>query len=535
MKIQAESMRVTTSREMREIDRIAEESYGIVPEILMENAGRSAAQIILENYPTAGTETEILVFAGSGNNAGDAFVVARRLIGLGKRVRVFFIEPSTKYPAPVEKNFSILKKLGAKLTSLDPIASLEAFLAHAHGPFTVVDGLLGTGLQGNLEGLYADTVEVINQMKAREVISLDIPTGVSGDTGMIHGNAVQATLTASFGFPKLGHFLPPGAAKRGSLINVDISLPYRFRTEGDQFLLLRSPLAALLKERDRYGHKNSFGHSLIIGGAPGRIGAVEMASRACHRMGTGLVTVATWADSFEILMQKIASETMAIPIRTEGRDYEQYRQAIPTYSSIVVGPGLGLREEGKKIVEELLTHYRGPMVLDADALNIISDHRLHDLLVNRRAPTVLTPHPGEMARLLGLPKEEVMKDVVKSLRLAVERTHAIVLLKGAATLIGSPDQGIYLNHYPNDGMATAGSGDVLAGMIGGLLGQGIPPFQATQLGVYLHSLAGGLAAESRGHRSMTATDIIENISHAFTEIKIDRDSKLPIECRAHLL
>ena len=529
------SMRVTTSKEMREIDRIAEEQYGIVPEILMENAGRSAAQILLENYPTAGTETEILVFAGSGNNAGDAFVVARRLIGLGKRVRVFYIEPSTKYPAPVEKNFSILKKLGARLTSLDPIASLESFLAQAQGPFTVVDGLLGTGLQGNLEGLYADTVEVINRMKAREIVALDIPTGVSGDTGVIHGNAVQATLTVSFGFPKLGHFLPPGAAKRGNLINVDISLPHRFRIEGDQFLLLRSPLAALLKERDRYGHKNSFGHSLIIGGAPGRIGAVEMASRACHRMGTGLVTVATWGDSFELVMQKLASETMAVALRSEGKDYEQYRQAIPTYSSIVVGPGLGLRPEGKKIVEELLTHYKGPMVLDADALNLISDHNLHDLLISRRAPTVLTPHPGEMARLLGLSKEEVTKDVLKSLRMAVEKTHAIVLLKGAATLIGSPEKGIYLNHYPNDGMATAGSGDVLAGMIGGLLGQRMDPFEATQLGVYLHSLAGGLAAESRGHRSMTATDIIDNISHAFIEIKTDRDTKLPIECRAHLL
>lgn len=530
-----ESMRVTTSTEMREIDRIAEEEYGIAPEILMENAGRSAAQILLEHFPTAGTETEILVFAGSGNNAGDAFVAARRLIGLGRRVRIFYIEPSNKYPASVERNFKILEKIGAKLTLIDQIGSVEAFLAQASGPFTVVDGLLGTGLKGDLVGLYADVVEVINQMKAREVLSLDIPTGVSGDTGIIHGNAVQATVTVSFGFPKLGHFLPPGAAKRGSLINVDISLPYHFRAEGDQFLLLRSPLAALLKERDRYGHKNSFGHTLLIGGTPGRTGAIEMASRACHRMGTGLVTVATWEDCFEGLMQKLASETMAVPLKTEGKDYELYRQAIPTYSSIVVGPGLGLRPEGKKILGDLLAGYQGPMVLDADALNLVADYGMHDLLVARKAPTVLTPHPGEMARLLGLSKEEVMRDVIKSLKAAVEKTHAIVLLKGAATLIGSPDRPIYVNHYPNDGMATAGSGDVLAGMIGGLLGQKMEASEATFLGVYLHSLAGGIAAESKGHRSMTATDIIENIANAFKEIKTDRDSKLSIECRVHLL
>lgn len=530
-----ESMRVTTSTEMREIDRIAEEEYGILPEILMENAGRSAAQILLESYPTAGVETEILVFAGSGNNAGDAFVAARRLIGLGRRVRIFFIEPSTKYPASVARNFQILKKLGAKLAPLDQIGSLEAFLAQAPGPFTVIDGLLGTGLKGDLEGLYADVVEVINRMKAREVIALDIPTGVSGDTGVIHGNAVQASVTVSFGFPKLGHFLPPGAAKRGTLINVDISLPFRFRTEGDQFLLLRSPLSAMLKERDRYGHKNSFGHTLLIGGAPGRTGAIEMASRACHRMGTGLVTVATWEDSFEVMMQKIASETMGVPLKLEGKDYELYRQTIPTYSSIVVGPGLGLRSEGKKILEELLAQYQGPIVLDADALNLVADHGMHSLILARRAPTVLTPHPGEMARLLGITTEEVTRDVIKSLRAAVKMTNAIVLLKGAATLIGSSDQRIYLNHYPNDGMATAGSGDVLAGMIGGLLGQKMDPAQATLLGVYLHSLAGGIAAESKGHRSMTATDIIENIANAFKEIKTERDSKFSIECRADLL
>jgi NAD(P)H-hydrate epimerase len=535
MKYQNESMRVTTSLEMREIDRIADEEYGIDPIVLMENAGRSASQIILENYPGAGTETEILVFAGKGNNAGDAFVVARRLIGLGKRVRIFYIDPGTKYPPAVERNYQILRKIGAKISPIDQIQSLEAFLAQAPGPFTVVDGLLGTGLVGDLQGMYADVVEVVNRMKAREVISLDIPTGVSGDTGVIHGNAIQASLTVSFGFPKLGHFLPPGAAKRGHLVNVDISLPYRFRTEGDQFLLLRSPLSAMLQERDRYGHKNSFGHTLLIGGSPGRIGAIGMASRACHRMGTGLVTVATWDDCYESVVQKAASETMTVPLRLEGKDLEEYRKNLAGYSSVVIGPGLGLRAEGRRLLEEVLTRYRGPLVLDADALNLIADHSMHELLVARRAPTVLTPHVGEMARLLGLPKDEVARDVIASLKAAVEKTHAIVLLKGAATLIGSPDRRVYLNHYPNDGMATAGSGDVLAGMIGGLLGQRMDPFDATLLGVYLHSLAGGIAAESRGHRSMTATDIIENISNAFKEIKTEPDSKLPIECRAHLL
>ncbi|MEK7691686.1 MAG: NAD(P)H-hydrate dehydratase, partial [Bdellovibrionota bacterium] len=435
---------------MRELDHAAEKDYCLEPAILMENAGRGATQILLERFPNAGRDSEILVFAGKGNNAGDAFVVARRLICLERRVRVFHLQEGTFYQGASGKNFQILKRLKAKLTQLDRIEDLEAFFKSSPGPFTVVDGLLGTGLRGNLEGLFFDVVEQINQV-AREVISLDIPTGVSGDTGAIHGTSVQATLTISFGFPKLGHFLPPGAGRRGELINVDISLPPRFRREGDKFLLMEAPMRQLLQERDRYGHKNSFGHTLLIGGAPGRMGAISMAARACHRMGTGLVTVATWEDGLNALQTKLPDETMAFPLKLSGPEMEAYKRQLENYTSVVIGPGLGLRPEGKVLLQELLNHFRGPIVIDADALNLVSDHKLHSLLVNRRAPTVLTPHPGEMARLLGLPKDDIRDRPLEALAQAVERTHSIVLLKGAATLISSPDQKVILNHYPNDG------------------------------------------------------------------------------------
>jgi NAD(P)H-hydrate epimerase len=214
-----------------------------------------------------------------------------------------------------------------------------------------------------------------------------------------------------------------------------------------------------------------------------------------------------------------------------------YRKGLAgmTYSSVVVGPGLGMRPEGKRLLEELLTNYPGPLVVDADALNIIAEYRLHPLLVRRKGMTVLTPHPGEMARLLDVSKDEVVQDPSRALRQAVEMTHSTVMLKGAATLVSSPDDVLYLNHYPNDGMATAGSGDVLAGMIGGLLGQGMAPFQGTLLAIYLHSLAGDFAAQSLGHRSMTAPDIIENISNAFKDIKGRHEQVLPLEGRAWLL
>ncbi|MCM2278344.1 MAG: NAD(P)H-hydrate dehydratase [Oligoflexia bacterium] len=529
------NLRICSSAEMRELDRIADREYGLDATLLMENAGRAASQILLEKYPLAGQNTEILIFAGKGNNAGDAFVVARRLICLDRKVRIFHFHPESGYRDAVLRNFQILKKMKAKLVHLDNPMELQAFFESSPGPFTIVDGILGTGFKGDLEGIYYDIVELINKVGSDQVVSLDIPTGISGDTGSVGGTSIMATLTISFGFPKLGHFLPPGAARRGELINVDISLPPRFRKEGDKFLLMRRPLAEMLKERDRYGHKNAFGHSLLIGGSPGRIGAIAMTARACHKMGTGLVTVASWQDSFEHLIIKLPNETMVLPIHLSGPEYEQYKRSLNTYSSIVVGPGLGMRPEGKQMIEELLQIYSGPMVIDADALNLIADHRLHDLLVRRRGPTVLTPHPGEMARFLGVSKDAVVRDPVKSLKDAVAITHATVVLKGAATLISSPDDVLYLNHYPNDGMATAGSGDVLAGMIGGFLGQGIQAFPGTLLGVYLHSVAGDHAAKNFGHRSMTAQDIIENIFNAFKEIKAIPDGARPMEGRAKLL
>jgi NAD(P)H-hydrate epimerase len=318
-------------------------------------------------------------------------------------------------------------------------------------------------------------------------------------------------------------------------LNVDISLPPRFAQEGEVFLLMRQPLSQLIQQRDQYGHKNSFGHTLLIGGSPGRLGAISMASSACHKMGTGLVTVATWEDSFQSLLVKLADENMAVPLHLQGTQLEEYRASLSQYTSVVVGPGLGLRPQGKVLLEELLASYSGPVILDADALNLVAEYRLFDRLVKRNAPTVLTPHPGEMARLLGVSKESVVMDPVGSVRRAVEKTHSVVVLKGAATLIGSLDQKLFLNHYPNDGMATAGSGDVLAGMIGGLIGQKMNVFDATLLGVYLHSLAGDLAAQELGHRSMTAPDIIGKISHAFKEIKSSSEKNSPVEGRTRLL
>jgi len=529
-------IRICTSTEMKALDEIAEKSYSISPQILMENAGRAAVNVLFDHFPDAGRNSEILVFAGKGNNAGDAFVVARRLLCLERKVRIFYWVNENTYQGATLHNFQILKKMRAKLVKLDSAADLAHYFTTSNGPFLVIDGILGTGLRGNLEGIFHDVVELINK-HATDVVSLDIPSGVSGDTGQINGVSLQASLTVSFGFPKFGHFLPPGASKRGKLVNVDISLPPEFRHEGGSFLLTKRPLQTLIKMRDKYGHKNSFGHTLIVGGSMGRLGAAVLASRSCHKMGTGLVTVATWNDSsYTALLQKLSDETMAVPIDVslEGL-VKTDPQYLSQFSSVVIGPGLGMNEKAKKILEQLIFEYKGPIIFDADALNVIGKFKLHDQLKARQAPNVLTPHPGEMARLLDIDKDKVMEDPLSAIKKAVDQTYSIVLLKGAATLLYSPESKLYLNHYPNDGMATAGTGDVLSGMIGGLLGQEMEAFSATQLAVFIHSLAGGYAAEQKGHRSMTARDIIENIGNAFKNLKTKEEPVFPEEGRVHLL
>jgi hydroxyethylthiazole kinase-like uncharacterized protein yjeF len=510
-------LRICTNEEMRQLDQIAETEMGIGPVLLMENAGRAATEILMKEYPQAGADREILIFAGKGNNAGDAFVVARQLLGLNRKVRVFHLVRGADYKGATLENFKILQKMKAKLVHLTDPQSLDAFFDHAHGPHIAIDGIIGTGLKGDLEGHFYEVIGLINR-NVDTIVSLDIPTGVSGDTGLVKGIAIEASMTISFGFPRLGHFLPPGANFRGKLVNVDISLPARFAAEGDKFLLRARSVASKIEGRDRYAHKNTFGHVLHVGGSLGRTGAIAMATRASLRIGAGLATAATWSDCMSLLVSQLPIEAMTLMIPENEKSYDRYESELKSFSAIVIGPGMGNRPDAKKLIELILTYYSGPVVLDADALNILAENDLHALCVHRKGNTILTPHPGEMARLLKCKTEQVVQDPIKALKKCVEMTNSVVLLKGAATLILSPDEVMYVNHFPNSGMATAGSGDVLAGMIGGLLAQGMSAFDAAQVGVYLHSLAGARAAYRVSTRGMIASDIIKSIPFAYKEL-----------------
>lgn len=512
-------MRVVTNQEMRDLDQRAIDTVGIPSMVLMENAGLKAAKIIHNRCLEGQHKGELLIFVGKGKNGGDGLVVARHLLAWGHKVRIFLLHPFEEYQAESKLQLNILLQTKAKVSFVESKAILDAYFQSAVAPFFIVDALLGTGITRPVEGLYYDVIEAINQY-GDEIIALDIPSGISGNSGQVLGTSVLATQTISFGYPKLGHFFIPGAARRGKLFNVDLSFPLSWQKEGDKVLLEPSYAASLLKARDKFGHKNSFGHCLLIGGSPGRIGAIVMASQSCLKMGTGLVTVASWEDSYPSLEIKLSSEVMNFKIQRHDGAFIMPPEGLSYFSSIVVGPGLGLRSEADSLMELLLKTYRGSLVIDADGLNLVAANpKLLELLCARQEPTVLTPHPGEMSRLLKWSKDKVLESPIDAVRKAVEVTHSVVLLKGPTTLIHSIEDTTWLSHYPNDGMATAGSGDVLAGMIGGLLGQRIDVLNAALLGVHVHSLAGRFAADQAGHRAMTASDLINHIQSAFQELR----------------
>ncbi len=526
-------MKIVHSQEMRRTDEAAVNEVGMPNLLLMETAGIAAAQVVSRYARELEHEGEILLFCGKGKNGGDGLVTARHLLTQGYRLRIFLLGEKAQFQSESRTNLEILEKLKARITTVDSIATVEEYFKSAAAPYLVVDAILGTGLDRDVEGLYYEVIQVIND-KATDVIALDIPSGVMGDTGAIAGVSIQATATVSFGYPKVGHFLPPGAARRGKFFNVDLGYPRAWGRSGDKFLLTPGSVAPLVQGRDPFGHKNSFGHCLLIGGSPGRLGAIVMSASSCLKMGTGLVTVASWEDSFPALEMKLQPEVMTYRVP---RDPALFREIVDTgflggFTSVVVGPGLGTTAAGAELMKALLTHYRGPLVIDADGLNLISEHKLHDRLSRREGPCVLTPHPGEMARLLGGDKDKVVRDPLGAVREACELTAATVVLKGATTLVHSAEGITYFNHHPNDGMAKAGSGDVLAGMIGGLMGQirNNGALAPARLGVYAHSVAGRLAAEDCGERSMTAVDIVAHINGAMKELSQYKTSRINDAC-----
>jgi NAD(P)H-hydrate epimerase len=522
-------MKVATSEEMRHIDKKTIEGYGVPGVVLMERAGLAVASKIKEIFG----RKRILVIAGSGNNGGDGFVVARNLFEEEWDVRVFLTSNPDDLKGDALLQYKIAKKYGVPIFPVRQLLTYHSSLITKHSIF--VDALLGTGLSKTVTGLLLEVIHLINKANL-PIISVDIPSGISSDNGQIMGEAVKADYTVTFGLAKRGHFLHPGAQYTGKLFIEDIGFPTELLVSNNLNVSALTKQAAvhLLPERQKYSHKGDYGRVLIVAGSRGKTGAAFMAARACLRSGAGLVTIGVPESLADIFQSRVTEEmTLVLPDRGDGTLAEKASVVILDFLNkdgdvIAIGPGIGVSTDTTKILKTLIQHSTSPLVIDADGINSLQGDR--KIFLKSKVPMILTPHPGEMARLINPPtppfakggeREETVniKDIemdrVSTALSFVKKTKTYLVLKGVPTIIAEPGGTAYINSTGNPGMATAGTGDVLTGMISGFLSQGLKPLDASILGVYTHGLAGDISASEKGMYSLIATDIIDKLPAAF--------------------
>lgn len=543
-------MKILTAQQMRELDRLTVERCGIPYATLMETAGSRVVEAIIENYGSVEGKY-VAVYCGKGNNGGDGAVIARHLLmkGAGPMIVILFGK-LCDCAGEARANLEIIKSLsqspesGVFFTEIVDEQSEEG--VNCYIADIVIDALFGTGGRP-LSGLFEKAVQAINAPRAYSLLSLhkeskrplivavDIPSGLSSDAGFPIGTHVLADLTVSFTSPKIGNVLSPACEANGKLVIAPIGTPDKLIEESGSKLELveESQINSWLNDsrRTSYAHKNSVGDVLLIAGSRGKTGAAALASESVLRAGAGLVTVATAKSAQTLLVTQTKSEVMteALAETFDGaiaqEAVEQALRLAERKTVIAVGPGLSSAEESARaFVRELVEQRTAPMVIDADGLNALAPWP-SELKGSDELPIIITPHPGEMARLIGKTNADVQTDRIGVAREFATKHHVITVLKGSRSLIAAPDGNVYVNPTGNAGMATAGSGDVLTGLVAGLLAQSPTDWLgrkdalgATIAGVYLHGLAGDLAASKLGMRSMIASDIIANLSEAILQV-----------------
>ncbi len=511
-------MKILSTAAMRSVDRAAVEELGVPGVVLMENAALGVVEAALARVPSAESAA---VFCGPGNNGGDGLAIARHLAVRGLRTRALVLTEGRGYTGDAAVQFEIARKmqgLGLELEDLDQTGELTVALERAAQADLVIDALFGTGLSRPLEGRFAELVAAINELPA-PIIAVDLPSGLGGDHAEILGPHIEAEVTVTFAAPKIAHIFMPAASSAGEVVVSDLGIPDQLveRAEGDLFLLEPAHVAALLGPRQVDAHKGDFGHLLVVAGSAGKSGAAVLATQAAIRAGAGLVTAAVPEDVLPTFAAaSIESMSVGLPVTSSGLGdpaLAALRAAATEKSAVALGPGLGTAEATGETIRRFVLESGAPLALDADGLNAFAG-RL-ELLAARKAPAVLTPHPGELGRLLGVETGEVTADRLGSVRAAAERSGSVVVLKGHLSVIAAPGEGVFVNPTGNPGMATGGSGDVLTGMIGALLGQGLDPIAAAQLGTFVHGLAGDLAAGDVGEVSLSAGDLLGRVPAAF--------------------
>jgi hydroxyethylthiazole kinase-like uncharacterized protein yjeF len=509
---------VTTAEEMRRIDAFAIERCGVPSAVLMERAGIGAAEALLARFPHV-RKTGAVVLAGKGNNGGDGFVVARALKRRRVRCQVVLAAARGDVRSPAREKLLAWERGGGKtvtITAAD-LGPLQRALGKAG---CAVDALFGTGLGGELRGLAAEAIALLNASGV-PTVALDLPSGLDADRGVPLGIAVEAELTVAFAAPKIGTIIHPGARYAGDVVVVDIGIPEEAvravapATEA----VLAADAAALLRPRDREAHKGTNGHVAVLAGGRGKTGAVVLASRAAARAGAGLVTAGIPAGEQQVVAARLLEEmTAPLPDDGDGRfafpSADPYAALFAGKSAVVTGPGIGVSEPCRALVAWLVTRAPPPAVVDADALNCLAAAPPAERWGTPARPRILTPHPGEMARLLGIDTAAVQADRLGAARTVAAARGVVVVLKGARTVVAEPDGRAAINCSGNPGLGSGGTGDALAGILGGLLAQGYPAPDAARLGVFLHGYAADRIAARRGMIGLLASDVIEELPAA---------------------
>jgi NAD(P)H-hydrate epimerase len=500
---------------MRALDRTAIEEFGVAEELLMENAGQAAYFIILKKFGVRGKR--FLVFCGVGNNGGDGLVIARKIHSSGGAVKVFVLGSLDKFRGAAKLNLHMVSRLPIEI---EPVQSAEAIKEGLAGCDAIVDAILGTGITRDVGGLYRDVIQSINE-SGKPVFSVDIPSGVHGDTGKVMGTAVKADYTVTFGLPKVGNLLFPGYELGGELTVSHISFPPSIYNADSLKIAINHPKA--LPPRDRAGHKGDFGDVLFIAGASSYLGAPYLAAYSFLKAGGGYSRLATPASITPFIANK-GSEIVFVPQEETStgsialRNKSALLELSEKVDMVVLGPGLSLEDETQQLARELAADIDKPLLIDGDGITALCQDL--QIIKGRRAETVLTPHLGEMSRITEISIGEIDTNKIDVLQRTTRELNATIVLKGAHSLIGYPDQRVFINMSGNPGMATAGSGDVLTGTISATFGLGLPLQEAVRKGVFIHGFAGDLAAEDKGEDGLTAKDILEYLPLA---MKLDRE------------
>ena len=504
-------MQLYSAAEMVAVDRYAIDTLGIPGAVLMENAGRACVQSLEGRYAEY-FPGPVVVVAGKGNNGGDGYVIARILADHGWQVTTLVLADPERIGGDAAIMLQVLRHCGGRISFIND----EEILAQRFDelqPCLIVDALFGTGLATEVRGLPAVAIALMNEATAR-VIAVDLPSGIDASNGRICGCAVCADFTVTFDHPKIGHISTPGALHVGELEVVDIGIPETRRPTDllpQTWMIDVAEARSFVPERPSFAHKGTFGHLLVVAGSPGKTGAAALAGDAALRSGCGLVTVGVPASVHGILEVKL-TEAMTVALADqEGlltlAAADRILELAASSQALAFGPGLSQSDELRQLLRQIVTTLNLPLVIDADGLNLLAG-QLDCLLERQRGPLILTPHPGEMARLAGLSVATIEADRFNVARNFARQHQIILLLKGARTIVAAPDGRVHINTSGNNGLSSGGSGDVLTGLIGGLLAQGCDPFIATSLAAWWHGRAAEQIAANRGSVGMTAGELI---------------------------